>query len=291
MKKYFFICFLLITCSITFAQADTSSTAGFLPGQIWYSENPLKEGDTVKIYTAIWNGNPSPLSAHVEFYDNKVILGARDVTVPATELLDVSISWKVTAGDHSISAKISSSSITADGKKETVTLENNTTTEDKTFVSATAAKTDVIKDGITKATEVMKDINVPVPIASSVKSVDAFRANTYENIADTKAETQARIDALNGVAKTPEPKSSTEAKTSPATSKTTPTSKTAPKIMATQARPADATEKPIAYVKLFFFTVLAFIFGSKFIFYGLILLIAFLILRFIYRKIRHKSRK
>jgi hypothetical protein len=51
---------------------------------------------------------------------------------------------------------------------------------------------------------------------------------------------------------------------------------------------SDATQKPIAYIKLFLFSLFAFILGSKIIFYGLSILIIFLITRFIYRKIRNR---
>jgi hypothetical protein len=55
-----------------------------------------------------------------------------------------------------------------------------------------------------------------------------------------------------------------------------------------EKKPLDATEKPIAYIKLFLLSVVGFIFGSKIVFYGLCATIVFLILRFIYRKIRHR---
>jgi hypothetical protein len=56
----------------------------------------------------------------------------------------------------------------------------------------------------------------------------------------------------------------------------------------TGQKPLDATERPIAYIKLFLLSIVGFVFGSKLVFYGLSLLILFLVLRFIYRKIRHR---
>ena len=63
MKKYFLILilFYLALSNITYAEVPT--TTGFIPGQIWYSKEPLVEGDSVKIYTAIWNGDSDSLSA------------------------------------------------------------------------------------------------------------------------------------------------------------------------------------------------------------------------------------
>lgn len=282
MRKYIFI-FILASflLSTGFSYADTASGTGFIPGQIWYSE-PLVEGNTVKIYTAIWNGDKDPITVHVEFYDSKVILGSRDLTVEPSKIQEVSVSWKVTSGDHIISAKISSSSITTGGKKENITLDNAKTIEDHTFVPVSTKKedgtdlksVDVMKNEITKATTALKDVipeSVGTPIASSLGSIDAFRGNTYTKILDTKIQTQKEIDALE----------KKDEKTSSPDSKTT-------KSETTQAKPLDATDKPITYVKLFLFSLLSFIFGSKIVFYGIAALLIFIIIRFIFRKIRRR---
>jgi len=50
----------------------------------------------------------------------------------------------------------------------------------------------------------------------------------------------------------------------------------------------DVVKKPITYIKLFLFTALSFIFGNKIIFYGLLILIVFYILRLGYRTIRNR---
>lgn len=279
--KQFLFCILLIVGSVSVAYADSSSTTGFIPGQIWYSKEPLIEGETVKIYTAIWNGEKSPITTHVEFYDGKTILGARDITIESAHLQEVSISWKVTTGDHNISAKISSSSTTTNGKKENVTFERTITTEDHTFVpvvvknaDGTPVKSiDAVKNEITKATTAIKDVipdSVGAPITSGFNSVDTFRDTTYAKIIDTKVQTQKEVDAFK------------------TTSDSTKSDSVTTKAENTKSKPLDATDKPITYIKLFLFSLLGFIFGSKIVFYGLCALIVLLIIRFIYRKIRHR---
>lgn len=54
------------------------------------------------------------------------------------------------------------------------------------------------------------------------------------------------------------------------------------------AKILDATAGPIAYVRLLFLLVLGFIFGSQIVFYALLAFLVFIILRFIYRKIRNR---
>jgi hypothetical protein len=276
MKKYFFIFALLIFFGNSFfAYAATAQTGGFIPGEIWYSETQFKQGDSVKIHTAVWNGTDSALSAHVEFYDGETLLGSRDVTVDSQTLKDASITWKVTGGDHQISAKISSSSLTANGKKQEVTLSNNSTKENHIFVTPTIKASDgsdlssgdIVKKEMTKATTAINNVlpSVTKPVTSGLASIDDFRNNTALVITKNKEDTQKQIDVLN--AKNTKEKAS----------KAVPNQK-----------PLDATKKPIAYIKLFFLAVLSFVFGNKFIFYALCAVLLFLILRFLYRKIRRK---
>jgi hypothetical protein len=239
------------------------------------------EGETVKIYTALFNGGLSSLTAKIEFYDKNVLLGTRDIVVPSMKVGDVSVSWKVTAGDHLISAKIISPSIVSGGKKAAVIIDNNLTETDRKFVPVVlttiegkpATSTDVLKSQLDKATSSLDGIvpdSISTPVSENVSSVDNFRVDTLGKITEVKLEAKSKIEELNKV---------TDIKN---TSK--PTEKT--EVKNTNTGIVDATEKPITYLKLFFFSILSFVFGSKLVFYLLILLLIFVVIRFIYRKIR-----
>lgn len=248
--------------------AETSN--GFILDQIWYSQNSFTEGETVKIYTAVWNGNDSSLSAKVEFYDKNVILGTRDIVVSPDELKEVSVSWKITSGDHLISAKIISSSLTTDGKKETVIIDKNTTKSDRQFIPVVVKKEDgesipsneIIKDELSKVGEKINEVvptSISTPVLNSLDSVDSFRDQTLNKILDSKEKVQEKILEYKDFAD------------------------------GTKAQNLEsATERPIAQVKLFFLKVLEFIFSHKFVFYGLVVLLIFYFLRFLYRKIRNR---
>jgi hypothetical protein len=258
----------------SFVFAVTNS--GFIPGQIWYSKDTLVEGDTVNIHTAVWNGDKNPLSAKVEFYDKNVILGSRDVTLVSLELKDVFIPWKITSGDHTISAKIISSLSTISGKKETVSLIRNATSVDKQFISVVVknengvpvSNTDVLDNEINKTSSEISSFipeQISVPISNSFAFVDSFRDKTSTQLNIAKDETQKEIDTLNNngekiIIKNSIQKSSIE----------------------------EATKKPITYIKLFLFTTLSFIFNNKIVFYGILILVTFFILRFIYRRISNR---
>lgn len=276
MKKLF-IC-LLIIFSIFYASsiyAEIFTNSGFIPGQVWYSKDKLIEGDTVNIHTAVWNGEKSSLSIKVEFYDKNVILGSRDIILDTLELKDVFISWKVTAGEHVISAKITSSLATISNKKEKVILGRVETSNDKQFVSVmiknnlgeSVTETDLIKNQIGKTTADISSFvpeSISVPVGEGFNIVDDFRNNTLAKIDIAKTETKNEIGKVLGA--------STVA--SPNTEKVNNTD--------------DYIKKPIAYIKLFFLSILSFIFGSRLVFYAVGIFIIFVIIRWIYSKIRNK---
>lgn len=270
MKKYFFIIFIFSLLPISFVFADITNT-GFIPNTIWYSSLPLVEGSSVKVYTVVWNSDSNPLSAKVEFYDQNVILGSRDIVVPAQSLKDVSVTWKVTSGDHVISAKIISSKITTAGVVESVVLDRNTTDADHQFVpklikevngtpvSSSTIITDKVAEVSSKITNAFPT-EVSTPVSDTLGTLDTFRDQTLTQINAGKDATNKQIALLGN--------SSSSSKVKPSG--------------------IDGTEKPIALIKLFFLSVLGFIFGNKIVFYGILAFLLFILIRFIYRKIRNR---
>ena len=276
MKKLFSIillAFFIAIATFTYA-ADVSDTTGFIPGQIWYSADSLIEGETVNIHTAVWNGEKSSLSVKVEFYDKNVILGSRDIVLAPSELKDVFVPWKITSGDHVISAQIISSQATTSGKKEKVVLTRTATGSDKQSVSALVKNdlgeevsgTDALKTTINKVGDEINNI-IPSSVSDSVSnnftSVEKVRNDTSVKINNAKDETQKEIDSIK----------STEGKT---------------KTVSEKSSLEDTVKKPLAYIKLFLLSVLAFIFANKIVFYGVIILIVFYVIRLIYRTIKNR---
>lgn len=254
--------------------ALTPKNSGFIPGQIWYSKDSLVEGEMVNIHTAVWNNENESLSTKVEFYDKNVILGSREVIVNSFELKDVYIPWKITSGDHTLSAKIISSALTISGKKETIVLNRITTSTDKQFVpvvvknieGAPVTETDLLKNQINKTTSEINNIipeGVSTSISGGFSSVDNFRTQTLSKVDSIKKEVEKQIN----LAKNSEVK---------------------PTNTVEKSSLLDSIQTPIGYLKLFLFSILAFILGSKIIFYGLLIFCVFLILRFIYHRIQNR---
>jgi len=276
MKKILFFIFLIFSLISPF---KIFASTGFIPGQIWYSVEGPKDGQTVNIYTVVWNGEDEVLQSKVEFYDKNVILGTREVSVPAKSIKEVYISWKVTAGDHTISARITSS--TKGTEKEKITIKNNETEKDKFSIPVSivtsdgkeATSSDIIESQIDKATSKVGDIipsSVSTPVSNVFEKVDDFRNDTLTKIDVSKEETKEQIEDLKNKSEGGKmiegDKVDLEEPSKIALTKT--------------------TDKPLAYIKYFALATLSLILNNKIIFYGLIILIAFFLLRFIYRKIR-----
>lgn len=130
MKK-FAIIFLLCTSGAFFAQASESpiKNAGFVPANIWYSKDPFFAGETIRIYTIIFNGSTYDLSGTVEFLDNGVAIGKTDFSLSSGgRVRDVWVDWKALEGKHVITARIvGASASVAGGAKRTIVLENTDT--------------------------------------------------------------------------------------------------------------------------------------------------------------------
>lgn len=276
VKKYFLLVSLLIFTILPFTTfAEVPSNSGFIPGQIWYSKDKLIEGETVNIHTAVWNSEKNSLSVKVEFYDKNVILGSRDVLLSASELKDVYIPWKVTSGDHTISAKIISSISTVSGKASKIVLIRNVTSTDKQFVSVvlkddsgkTSSVSDSLKNKINETGENINDV-VPEKVSDSVSNsfnvVEDFRSKTSDQINTARENTKNEIEVIKNDVKTPA------------------------EALDDVQNVQDAIKKPVTYLKLFFLNTLAFIFDNKIVFYGVSLLIVFYLGRFVYRKIRNR---
>jgi len=240
------------------------SNVGFVPSNIWYSKDPFVEGDKIKIYTLIFNPDARELSGTVIFFDNDTLLGTKKFVLPAKSANDISIDWTVTAGDHTIYAKMENAKFfIAKGKYEEIYVAENQTEKSKRTVAKTIIEktksdsTEVVtnSDPIANINNFVKEKTPPAvsnTIDSTVNVLEKTRENIKENVVDKKDEVKKEISALN------ENKGENNSS----------------KVM-----------KPLKYVELFFLNLFSFITTNKTIFYCLILLVTFLILRFLWRLI------
>lgn len=275
-----------------YAETTDVGASGIIPSNIWYSKSDFKEGDTIRIYTAVFNNSPDKLVAMVEFYDKTTLLSKKEVTVAQDTLKDVSILWTVTAGDHSISAKIANSTfVNKQGKTNTVVLDDRETIVKDTFVSKDIPAVDATKASDALKTSVLVQADkagdfissytpesIKEPVVSASVSLDAWRERSGTTFESLKVASQKKLDALNSTPTTGDSSKDT-------TQKESSLNTTSVKGVSEK----NNLQKPFEYVKLFSFSALSFIWKTAFVFYGLIAILVFFALRYFYRRIFHRD--
>jgi hypothetical protein len=179
----------------------------------------------------------------------------------------------VTAGDHEIYGEIQNAKfLTASGTYVDANLTQNQTSKSSRTVTAKVVAQNITNginsvDGafnstinsiqnIGNTTKNIVPTGIAQTVASTTNNLDSFRENTGTVINKMQGEAQKNIDALNNAKNT-----------------------------STSTIDTNDFQKPFEYVTLFFLTILSFIFKSKILFYGIIVVIILLVLRYIWRLI------
>jgi len=126
--KIFAIALLFISIfSLSFSLARAGQDIGFLQKSIWYSKDVFFEGDEIRIYSAIFNGNSNDLKGIVEFYDNGQTIGQASFSVASGGRIEIVwTDWAAKGGSHTISAKIIEARLSIIGGQDILLdLENN----------------------------------------------------------------------------------------------------------------------------------------------------------------------
>ena len=119
-KSFFLPVFLVsfLFAGFVSAQTQTLDNSGFVPGNLWFSSIPSKPGDTVKIYTLVWNGSKSDITGTVSFFDNGNVIDKQNFVLAGDGGSKVlSASWTAGEGYHKIYAEITGSSGAPRGSK------------------------------------------------------------------------------------------------------------------------------------------------------------------------------
>lgn len=258
-----FLVFFLLPIHQSNAQTNN---AGFIPSNIWYSKDPFEDGDKIKIYTLIFNPDSRELSGTVMFYDKTILLGKKTFVVGAKGVKDISIDWTVNSGEHLIFAKIENAKfLLSDGKYEDATINKNKTDESSRTVNkkiipqvVDAVKSDFVVDQINNIPNLITN-NTPdfvaKPMVLGAQTVEEFRNNIG-------TATESKKKSLSNEIKVLDKKTPSDKKTS-----------------------NDSIIKPWKYLQYFFMSFLSFILNTKIVFYSILAILVFLLLRFIWRKI------
>ncbi|MEK7588648.1 MAG: hypothetical protein AAB438_02405 [Patescibacteria group bacterium] len=293
-KIFVLALFLVLNFISTTNVLAATTNAGFVKSNIWYSKDNFEEGDKIKIYTVVFNPDSKTFSGTVVFFDNSVFLGKKSFTLKAKEATDVSIDWTVNYGSHSIFAKIEDAKfLLSNGTYESVYLaddqsEKNTfTVKQKVLTETKDTVKENLNETVTKTSGQIQNIqksiveNTPAavskPIISATNKIEEFREDLSTKVDDKKEEAKQELSILNGeINKKPTP-TDTESNSLKDTKNT---------VLKEEIKDTGklGMMKPLKQVEVFFLTLFSLILNNKFLFYGLVVFVLFLIFRFIWNK-------
>lgn len=197
--------FLLPITSLALPASELDNS-GFIPSNIWYSQEPIFAGDKVRIYTIVFNGSGYDLSGAVEFYDNGSLIGSTSFALSSGgRVRDLWVDWVAKEGKHTITAKIAKTVADQSGKKVPVILENIETGKSERTIEYDTDGDDIGNtedadddgDGVSDVDEIKNSTN---PL---VKDSDGDGVSDKQEILDKeRKEEKDRADALLAQAST-----------------------------------------------------------------------------------------
>jgi len=185
MKSFFAILLFFVATVVPVYAVDTPlKNAGFAPSNIWYSRSPFFSGDSIRIYTIIFNGSSEDLIGVVEFLDNGILIGKTDFSLASGgRARDVWVDWVAKDGKHTITARLSGvHAVGTGGKKRPIVLENIETAKNELAIDF-----DTDRDGIGN-TDDLDDDNDNVSDIDEIKnSTDPLKKDSDGNgVSDDK---------------------------------------------------------------------------------------------------------
>lgn len=148
LTAYFLTLFIPV---ISFAG---TSPAGVPPGALWFSKEPIFAGETVSVFTLIYNSTDSALSGTIALRDGTTTLTKKEFVVAGRGAAEVIVfPWNVTPGNHSFSVVITQSELSGrEVGTERIVISGSSTTPIRRF-----ADYDTDGDGVGNTSDIDDD--------------------------------------------------------------------------------------------------------------------------------------
>ena len=106
---------LLLAPSLSFA-------AGFAKQSLFLSQSPVTEGDHVRIYAILTNSSASKFTGTLTFKDGTTEIGSVAAAIDAGGTQTASVAWSPAAGDHAVTAELSSGGTVVEQESENFSI-------------------------------------------------------------------------------------------------------------------------------------------------------------------------
>jgi hypothetical protein len=189
MQFWFVLLFFLLS---PFAASAEEINAGFVRG-LWYSDDSIFAGETVRVYVAIRNNTDADLTGTVTFFDNDKKIGTQTVAALDGRLIESWIDWVPAYGEHTLRAELSRMKLSAVGSEAENVAVAVATASDTLFSdydtdedgTGNTTDTDDDNDDVSDVAETENKTN---PLVKN-KSVETAASTTTERSTATTAPT------------------------------------------------------------------------------------------------------
>ena len=267
---------------------------GFLGGPMWITPETPSDGDLVSLSALFHNAEPNQLSGDVLFYDGNVLLGKKSTIISSGGISTTTVSFRISAGDHTFSAITGNLvEVLSNGKTEPFALSPQTVQLPKIFVpskagnplnasiipgptnpsSSSVSPNNPLAGVINQVNDIKGNLissipsSITSPVTDTASSVETWRSNNSDALSQAIKNASTQIKDVNSLA-------SDQLKKYGKVSLST-----------------NFIDRPFAYVKLFFFTLLSFLYSHSVVFYAIALVFLYIFVKFILNKIPSMRKK
>jgi hypothetical protein len=200
MRKSLHLLGFLLSFSLALAGYPQAALgAGFAQQSIFLSKSSVTEGDTVLIHTVVQNDSAAKFPGNLVIKDGDIKVGSVPVALDAGEAQAVSVSWKPSAGSHTIVAELQDAGGTV-VESESETFGIAAKPKPKSAASATSSAAAAVES----SAGIQTAIDGVSPAASGAlapvfKLVDGSRSAIADVLDEQIAKTKPKLAPLPGV--------------------------------------------------------------------------------------------
>lgn len=277
---------MLFLAIIFFISKTVFATSGIPKESVWMSDKSPEEGETVSLFTFVFNGQEDDnLYGDIEWYDKDVLIGERSFTILPFSGQAISIEWKVTDGNHEIKPIIVNTKSGKDKDSATTILIEDSEASPLVFFVANKIEE---KEGELSEEKIFSDLDslenkiissTPPVVAETISESFGFLEETRNEAKNKVFEELAQVEQ-----KTQDLNTETEIDSEPVNTDTP-----LGEVKEKEESPAvKYVEKPALGIYKFSLNSLYFILSSALLTYGLLVFCLYFISRLVYRKIKKK---
>lgn len=176
--------------------------AGFAKQSMFLSQETVTAGETVFLYAVVQNDTASAFSGTLKFADASGAIGSTPVSLQSGAAATVSVSWKPTAGEHDVSANLTSTSGAVIESEDTTFLINPKLAPATAQTSGGASATTNTSSTLDDATSSIESSQLLQQWVASTSPVTAtYTAPILKSVDTARSAGASKLDAGSNWAK------------------------------------------------------------------------------------------